>query len=150
MERPTSDKILFINSDILIHLMPSKCGILNPGISHNISLVPPQHRGLCRAHTSSPYPETYSKYFPNSHIWTTCVVAARFVWPPICVALWLLALCVWWQPCGRAPACVVGEQTIGCGVVHNQKTEPYPLAASEEIDRSVGPMISRRSSKLDR
>ena len=55
MERPTSDKILFINSDILIHLMPSKCGILNPGISHNISLVPPQHRGLCRAHTSSPY-----------------------------------------------------------------------------------------------
>ena len=42
-------------------------------------------------------------------------MAARLLWPPICVALWLLALCVWWQPCGRAPACVVGEQTIGCG-----------------------------------
>ena len=39
MERPTSDKILFINSDILIHLMPSKCGILNLGISRKISTL---------------------------------------------------------------------------------------------------------------
>ena len=63
-------------------------------------------------------------------------------------------LCGSW-PCVCGGSRVVVHQRVWwesrqSAVVHNQKTEPYPLAASEEIDRSVGPMISRRSSKLDR
>ena len=97
MERPTSDKILFINSDILIHLMPSKCGILNLGISHKISLNLLQlffhqaqlHR-IC-LHTPTASHAIFPKYSPDVS-WR--LVWLRGLWLPICVALWLLALCV--------------------------------------------------------
>ena len=98
MERPTSDKILFINSDILIHLMPSKCGILNLGISHGIShsfLQRAQPRNMSQALTGS-------QYFPNTlptylGVLCGCVVCG-------CLFVWLCGswLCVWWHHCGRA------------------------------------------------
>lgn len=97
MERPTSDKILFINSDILIHLMPSKCGILNLGISHKISLNllrlffhQAQLHRIC-LHTPTASHAIFPKYSPDVS-WR--LVWLRGLWLPICVALWLLALCV--------------------------------------------------------
>ena len=71
----------------------------------------------------------------------------------VCVAAYLCGFVAPGPVCGGSRVVVhqrVWSESRQSAVVHNQKTEPYPLAASEEIDRSVGPMISRRSSKLDR
>ena len=137
MERPTSDKILFINSDILIHLMPSKCGILNLGISHRIALNLLDYSSTKRSSTE--YISTLllllTRYFPNAlptylGVLCGCVVCG-------CLFVWLCGswLCVWWHHCGRAivvhcvPApCVARADNRGGGGIG-----PYP--ASEEIDR---------------
>ena len=133
MERPTSDKILFINSDILIHLMPSKCGILNLGISHGIShsfLQRAQPRNMSQALTGS-------QYFPNTLPTYLGVLCGCVVCGCGCLFVWLCGswLCVWWHHCGRAivvhcvPApCVARADNRGGGGIG-----PYP--ASEEIDR---------------
>ena len=126
MERPTSDKILFINSDILIHLMPSKCGILNLGISHKISRSPPRNSPNLAATILAPiclsllslftqcFPNTLPTYLGVLCGWVVC--GCLFVW--LCGS-WL---CVWWHHCGRAivqhcaPAPCVAKrlrQTIG-------------------------------------
>ena len=145
MERPTSDKILFINSDILIHLMPSKCGILNLGISHKISLNLLQlffhqaqlHR-IC-LHTPTASHAIFPKYSPDVS-WR--LVWLRGLWLPICVALWLLALCV--VASLRSCHCAALCARALCGRHTRQSrsraaiTDPYP--ASEEIDRR--PLIS--------
>ena len=146
MERPTSDKILFINSDILIHLMPSKCGILNPGISHGIShsfLQRAQPRNMSQAPTGS-------QYFPNTlqtYLGVLCGCVVCGWWLPICVALWLLALCV--VASLRSCHCAALCARALCGRHTRQSrsraaiTDPYP--ASEEIDRR--PLISCRGNR---
>ena len=108
MERPTSDKILFINSDILIHLMPSKCGILNLGISLKIScsflLNLADYSRAKRSSTEyvSTILPLLTQYFPNTlptYLGVLCgwvVCGCLFVW--LCGS-WL---CVWWHHCGRA------------------------------------------------
>ena len=113
MEPPTSDKILFINSDILIHLMPSKCGILNLGISHKIFPTLPrlflhQYVSTLLSFLTQCFPNTLPTYLG---VLCGCVVCG-------CLFVWLCGswLCVWWHQCGRAIVvhCVwPGGQTIG-------------------------------------
>ena len=125
--------------------MPSKCGILNLGISHKIFPTLPrlflhQYVSTLLSFLTQCFPNTLPTYLG---VLCGCVVCG-------CLFVWLCGswLCVWWHQCGRAivvhcvPAsCVArradnrggGELVSGIG--------PYP--ASEEIDRR--PLISCRA-----
>ena len=109
MERPTSDKILFINSDILIHLMPSKCGILNLGISRKISTL-----STILAPSAAPRNMSLRSYRFSRNIFQ--ILSRRIL--ASCVAGWFVAAYL----CGFvAPGSVCGGITAvepQCSSVH--------------------------------
>ena len=136
--------------------MPSKCGILNLGISHKISLNLLQlffhqaqlHR-IC-LHTPTASHAIFPKYSPDVS-WR--LVWLRGLWLPICVALWLLALCVVASLrschcaalCARA-LCGQGRQS-GWRSGGEPVSEIGPYPASEEIDRRPLVISCRQSVK---
>ena len=114
MERPTSDKILFINSDILIHIMPSKCGILNLGISRKISSHSCSTLSTILAPSEAPRNMSLRSYRFSRNIFQ--ILSRRIL--ASCVAGWFVAAYL----CGFvAPGSVCGGITAvepQCSSVH--------------------------------
>ena len=129
MERPTSDKILFINSDILIHLMPSKCGILNLGISHKISSHSCSTLSTILAPSAAPRNMSLRSYRFSRNIFQ--ILSRRIL--ASCVAGWFVAAYL----CGFvAPGSVCGG--ITAVVPQCSSVRPRPVWPRDEGRQSCG------------